>query len=390
MKKFIFIITYDSYVRAMWPIIQFARGKDILCEFYLYDLGAGNAQIAKSRDKFDGFDEIKAITNIRDFLNEDVAQHADVIFFGMGGRPLKKLLKLFHKIHAKNQNRPMTISLSPGIRTPQQFDGFAARTLSDLIVFNTEADREEYQHYCDQIQAQPENAFALGMLSQTLYAVPQRSKQREIKTVYFIDQGTVPRTLDDKIHIAKKLSVYARNYPARDVIILMKNTAHAKTAHEAGHDYTDIFAEHRIFKPENLRVDTGQIDQVFEKADLCLSVSSAVTMECLFLNIPAAVINDFGFSRKMGNGHFKESGLAVSFDEIIGGDLPEVASNWRETFLRSADDHLEAFFKELEIFVVPQNIDDRWRALKYFEQLKLRTYKYPKRLYRALQMKLGI
>lgn len=388
MQKFIFIFSYDSYVREILPIVNFARAQDIQCEFYLYDLGGGEAQIQKSKTQFqDQLPAYKIIQNIDDFLQDETAQNADAIFFGFGGRPLKSALKKFYKWQSKNAARPMTITLSPGIRTPAQYDGLAARAMSDIILFNNEIDADEYRGLCGQAGVNVSNACVLGLPVLSLHENYKRTdaSPQDIRTVYFIDQSTIPRERKHKAMIADKLMAYARMYPERNVYVLMKNAAGSQTAHESVQSLDHFFEQGH--QPKNIHVVDGAVEQVFERADLCVSISSAVMIECLYFGIAVAAVNDFGFSRALGNGHFEHSGIAVSLEEIIAGRVPRADDTWRDVHVMPCDAGLPILLERIKARETMDAFLERRRAMKYLEKRKLQTYKYPKRLYRYIQMK---
>ena len=393
MQKIVFILTYDSYVRSLLPIIEFFQGKQIACDFYLYDLGMADAQIAQSKSQFGArLPSYNVISDITALFKTPDIKGADAIFFAFGGRPLGRALEAFYKLHNGREQKPMSVTLSPGIRTPQDYSGFAARTLSDLILLNGEADLEEYNDICTQAGVNLDNAMVFGLPALALHKAYKRTASRDIKSIYFVDQSTVPRGEKNKTRLAENLLEYAKTYPDRTLTILMKNRAGSCTAHESDyglvHAFENIGARYGIARPDNLLIADDAVETLFEKADLCLSISSTVLLECLYLNIPAAAINDFGFHRKLGNGHFEHSGISLSMNQLLLGEVPSVDSSWAARHIVSCDGYLVSLLATINAHKMADEhiLRDRRRARAHFRKLKLRTYKWPKRLYKYMKV----
>lgn len=336
MKKALFIFSYNSYLRTSIAIADCLKTRGVNAEFCLYDLGDGKKQIAVEGNFF--FDTAGSLAT---YLTADRLAGLDVVFFAFGGPELKAVLEIFHKACADMARRPAAVTLYPGIRAPQQIEGFSVRAASDIILFNSVDDIEEYRACCKLMRVPASNGLLFGLpvlASNKRFAKTPRARTGKI---YFIDQGIIPRGKRQKQYLADKLVEYATAHPDRKLHILLKNSDLKASAHKAAVPIEDLIAaQPRV--PGNLMISAGPVADVFECADLCITVSSTVAMECLALGIPAALISDFGYKFDLGNGHYLGSGLETSLDDIIADKIPAVNLNWAARHLVEIEGHVDA------------------------------------------------
>lgn len=347
-RKIAFIFSYNSYWRAILPIAEYFLDAGYTVEFYLYDLSDGDKQIQRRV----GFEpkERPAYTIITDmdaFLTSERQKQYCAVFFGCGGKPLAAALARFHVACSSVPERPMAVTLYPGLCTPhhqRQYSGFAARSASDVILFNGPDDLQEYRAFCRAAGASGDNGMLFGLSALHHIRSLKRGPVNEPpENIWFIDQAILPRRRRDRIVLAQKLVDYATRHPSRRVTILLKNTDTVVSAHATSPSMNiilDALRKKGTMIPDNLRCDSGPVEKVFEDADLCLAVSSTVLFECMALDIPATAISDFGVTREIGNAYFRDSGCCLKLDDIIAGKMPEPDKNWRARHLRQIINHL--------------------------------------------------
>ena len=77
-------------------------------------------------------------------------------------------------------------------------------------------------------------------------------------------------------------------------------------------------------------VSNESIEDLLDRADVCLGFYSTALLEAINLGIPTLIINDFGIGRNIGNHDFIESGLLASLDDWIDNKIPSVNQQWKD------------------------------------------------------------
>lgn len=325
-KSVSFIFSYESYLKAIIPIAEYFIDNGYKVNLYLYLLGNGTKQVKnleaiekQFKTKISSFKELKEIN-----ISDDKA-----VFFGLGGNDLRKLINQF-KLACKDspETRPLSISLYSGIRAPLQYDGFIARLESDIILFNNQPDLDEYHFFCNSMEIKPENGMLFGI---PMLKKANKNSNPEIRKVTFIEQTIYPRSLVKRHYLVTRLIEYANQFQDRELTILIRDPSSNISAHKSKYPIDQILHELKkdgIIIPPNLTISTEGLSKVLKTTDLCITISSTVSLEAISLGIKTAIISDFGFSPSLGNCGHINSGYVSSFHDLIKDKIPKGNDSW--------------------------------------------------------------
>ena len=323
-----FIFSYESYLKAIVPIAEYFIDNGYKVNLYLYRLGNGTKQV----ENLEGVEQ-RFKTKISSFRQLEEINIADdkAVFFGLGGNDLRKLInQLKSSCERHLKTRPLSISLYSGIRAPLQYDGFISRMESDIILFNNQPDLDEYNFFCNSMGVKPENGmlFGLSVLKDCF-----QPRDNTIKKVTFIEQTIHPKSKIQRYYLLTKLFEYAENFPDRELTILMRDISNNTSAHKSKYPIGNIVNSLRkegYVIPSNLEISTERLSKVIKETNLCITISSTVSLEAISLGIKTALINDFGFSSELGNCGYIDSGYIASFNDLIQDKIPTGNRQWIE------------------------------------------------------------
>jgi len=412
-QRILFIFTYGSYLRAAMPIARYMQGEGDVCDYILYDLGDGAAQIGGAVTCYPALKEnYQTVRTLAGVLTSATLQRYDAVFFAFGGRELRTALGMFYASVKAMPKRPAAVTLFPGIFAPRQWSGLSARCRSDMILFNNAHDLAEYQALQHAAGTTYDNARLFGMPALYNSGMTQRAAMQpsQWKNVYFVDQAVLPRTQEDRQSLCDFLLAYARRFPQRNLIILMKNAPDSVSAHMCGNTVAERLKARagKSGLPANLSISFAPVQELFADADFCMSISSSVMLECIALGISVAPIADFGFSFTLGNEGFRACGCALTFEELLNDRIGSIDPIWASRYLAQSPEHLVALRASIASFQSSARQDDdlcsqadmlieyvRTQKRAAFQQLPLKTKIYKmvnrqkKRMYRMMGMKTG-
>jgi hypothetical protein len=145
-------------------------------------------------------------------------------------------------------------------------------------------------------------------------------------TVTFVAQPSVPPTREERRYALREAVTHALAHPDRHVIVKLRGRVGEQTTHVERHHYADLLPADEI--PDNVEIAYGQMSDVLDRTDLCVTVSSTAALEAMHRDIPTAILTDFGVRESLGNHVFLPSGALSSWPALHAGDVPKTDPDW--------------------------------------------------------------
>ena len=345
--KILFVISYDAYaeIASRLAPVFVAKGASVRHIFLKRDSGRDiviNGNLVKALQKTGD------ITYASDVNLVACVKRAacDVVFFCCSGRRIWTVIQEFGQ---DGIERPLFVSCFAGVTLYRQEVGFSHRIASDIILFNSKKNVEDYKHHCKRLGASHENAFLLGFPSLT--GVATRSDvSLPPRRVLFVDQNIVPHSKADRIALARFLIAYAQAWPDRKIIVQCRNQNGHNSAHPSKYHLPELLLSSTTDRmvPPNLAIKYDTPQEALDWCDLCLGFASTLLINAITRGISTAIISDFGWRASFGNRLFLGSGLERCFDDIRNDVLPTRPNpEWLEANVsrpEAALDHLFEIF----------------------------------------------
>lgn len=253
---------------------------------------------------------------------EQAKKNYDVLFIGVGGKLLEKILAECSGADC------ITVTLFPGIREPSDLNGFYYRTNSDLMLLNNSADFKSCKKYFDQCFLDSGMLFISGL---PFERAAKKSASKNKNKVYFLAQNL--NSLN-QVKLKELILDFCYKNSEAEIIFLTKKNINLFEPHKIPIPWEDLFAN---MSPSNFSISYEKLDDAFELMDACITISSAGAVEAIQNNIPTYVVSDFGKSDMLGNKFFEESGLFSRINQI---DLDQIIfpnEDWKKKYLFKFD-----------------------------------------------------
>lgn len=314
--KICFISRYDSFVRlACNYAIRFKQLKwDVV--FVLLDQNKLSKFQVKNLKEELNFYNIILVPYKKEILEEN-----DIIFLSLTGGYIKKILRTI----ATKKERPYLVAAYPGVVYQNIIDGFASRSLCDLIIFPSFKEKNEYDLFCETNDLL--NAGIVG----GYFEKKKYEGQDFSDDVVFAEQTVVPNTIYDRLYLAKKLIEFAEANPNRRLFIKPRNGVSGKSLFKTKLHIIQAFkATKRGKLPKNLIITFKPIEYYTSQGALCLTISSTAAIETLQFHNKIAFITDFGPSENNGGSYFNNSNAEYTFHEITYGKRNTINKEWKK------------------------------------------------------------
>jgi hypothetical protein len=353
-KKIAFVFSYFSYLRAFSNIRKiFSDGEDI--SFIHYKINPSENYYDSS--KIDPRIKIKEINNFEEL------EKFDLIFLGFGGKDLENAIVNI------NSDKCKIITLFPGIRNPNDYNGLISRASSDIILFNNKKDFQDYKNLGNNLNFDTSNGFLFGFPN--LIEIKDFSKNDDSNKLCFVAQNEI-LTKADKLYLLDKFIGFCELSPNKEIIILEKSRRNVKEAHSDDFSYEKLLNSYQS-DPKNLKISYEKLEEIFGNCGQIFSISSAAIIESINNKIKTSLVSDFGISEKLGNACYINSGLFMSLEDILSGKDVEVNNSWFNEYIINPKDNIEEFG---EILQKPKekifNQQFFWDKIKIDEAIKLK------------------
>lgn len=332
MKRYLFILQFDSFVKTLLPIIHRLR-EDNQVDILLY----------RQRRKRNWVDE-----NIRELLSELpyeegfnpalyrllVTNYDVAVVSSTGARFITYVSKFLAKHQLKTRLATGYVGLLLQNHPRGFIKGAMRRSFTQLIwtpgqesrarVLNTGFMRPEFNRV---------KATGLPRFDE-FHEKVQAWSERTGDQILFIEQPTFPESREERARLVEILAAIARAYPQYSVVIKPRFSSKVGHAHRPKHLLPELIGELND-APENLTVSEEDLYEQFRRSAFALSISSTGAIEALLAGIPSYFLNDFcGSENRYGSNDFQALGNVVTGKDIIAGELPEIEQAKVTEFLR--------------------------------------------------------
>jgi len=330
MKKFLFIIQFDSYAKTLIPVINQLLKNNHRCDVILLkqkfykkpwlsnDILLLFKNIKNNLDIFGFYSKRNSIK----FINKN---KYDVITIGT---TYTALIEKIHKELKKNNLKTKLVSGYVGALLSNNNDSFIKgvkrRAYTDLIWVPGQEAKDQI------LLLNIVNNKKTKIATTGLPRIDELFNKRDLienskkNKIIFFEQPTFPKTKQERIILVEKLIKLAEIYKNNDIII--KPRFHTKVGHAHRPKYLlqDILLN-RNNKPKNIKISNENIYDLFKQCKLSLTISSTAGLESLLVKIPTLFIKDFCNNENIyGSDDFKKFNAIVSFENLYNKKIPQI------------------------------------------------------------------
>ncbi|MGW2093986.1 DUF6716 putative glycosyltransferase [Promicromonospora sukumoe] len=263
-------------------------------------------------------------------------------------------------VRADPKRRPALVTGLPGMALPATPRGAAWRRWCDAFVVHSRRERTAYEEAFATQDVKPQVVLThLPFLERhtTMATAP-------VGRVVFAAQAKVPAGRAERVQLLDSLAKVAGE--GLEVIVKLRARKGERQTHNEEHPYDDLWeTEHaRLGHAANaLRFVDGPMAEWLQPGTALATVSSTAALESLALNLPTALVEDFGVSEELLNEPFVGSGCLVSLADAgkvfhENGPVPDPA--WLDdNYLHETESELPALVASL----AAQRADGTLRAM---------------------------
>ncbi len=246
----------------------------------------------------------------------------DVVVLALVGGAVQAML---HGL-ATLGRRPVVVTGYVGVVYEKLADGLLLRHGADVVLANSRHDAERFRAVYEGVGADASavTEAALPFLGGTPYS----GDRRDVRTVVFAAQPSVPESREGRTYLLRRLVEHARLHPGREVQLKLRSKPGEHTTHIEELPYQKLAERIPGGLPSNFRLVYGHMGEVLDRTDLLVTVSSTAALESLHRRIPTVILTDLGIREALGNHHFIGSGCLASWDQLDAGDCPEADPAW--------------------------------------------------------------
>lgn len=203
------ICSYDSYIKAALPAAEYFAAQGYEVRFFLI----------KGTRFLNIYSE--------ELLASNKAQRLDLeSYFGLNRRPSAILASLngrdltkFHRLYREewvgsDSTRPIVANGYCGIAYEDLVGGFNTREPADVFFLNNQYELDFYSEYAKGLGSDGDNLYLTGL--PVLDESFRRRRPSRSSGILFVEQPTVPGTVEERIYIVNKLPVISRIIKERD------------------------------------------------------------------------------------------------------------------------------------------------------------------------------
>lgn len=322
MKNTILILSkYDSFARMAKCVADAFAARGFNVDYRL--IAAGREALSRRVYHELGLSETTPVTSMKRLFQSGELAGFTAVYLGATGGFIRNFLLNMQSRFPQGTPRPLTITGYPGIILREKLSGFANRCGCDVVLLNSPADLQEYRRFCAHYGITCDGARLFG------YAFPpvQLERKERLQRVLFVEQSAIPASLRERLYLIHQLAAYASRHPDREIIIKPRLVPGEKSLFTTKY-HLEFLIQSLPDVPKNMRVDYGDIQQLLQTADLCLTISSSVALQSMWYGIPTGIIRDFGIRDEYGTDFFRESGCLCSFEDLMTDKLPRLNREW--------------------------------------------------------------
>ncbi len=312
----IFIVAHDAYLRAAEKIIRILDRR----LFLDIKICTTSKQLSLFADK-----EIEYI-NLEQFDCESYFKTAKIVFAGLGGRDLNRLISVLSS-DIEGQ-KPKVVSYFPGVVQYRMIEAFTTRLLCDFVLLNSRRDYRIFNWIANRIEGSASGVlFGAPWVSELDFVCDDVDKDIDL---LFVEQSLVPLEYQERVRLTEMLVNTARENPEDRFCIKLRANKYTATADQPTGRLDEILLE-KFSKPSNLWFDTAPVDSLLKRSRCVATISSSVAFDSVLSNINTLFINDFGISASIGNEIYYRSGCMSSLKNYRLERSPKPA--WVEMFM---------------------------------------------------------
>lgn len=328
--KICFISRFDSFVNlAKNFAINFRSYGDEIC-FIILDKDKISRQLLGKIQKELNDSNINIIN-----YDKGVFITSDVVFLCLTGGFIKKIFRENYALLSKS-NRPLLISAYPGLVYQNIYDGFASRTICDIILFPSRKEMEMYEKFCANYGLKN-----VGIVSGYFPKTQYKTGKELNNSIVFAEQTAVPNTKLDRLYLATRLIDLAKKNPEVTIYLKPRISRGGSSLFKPKIHILDAIDAVCERVPENLVITYNPIEYYTSRGAVCLTISSTAAIETLQFHEKIAFISDFGPSENNGWTYFDESNLKYSFQNFSIYSLKKINSKWKDSVYISSNNCID-------------------------------------------------
>ena len=330
MKKFLFIIQFDSFSKTPIPVIEHLLNNAHHCDVVLLKQKFYKKSWM-SNDILLLFENIKNKLGIFGVYNKrttmkfikDNEYHVAII-----GTTYTALIK---KIDTHLKKYKLKTKLASGYvgallsNNEESFiKGVQRRGFSDLIWVPGEEAKETILSL-NIINNKKTKIVNTGLPRfDNLFEQLDEIKSFSKKNIIFFEQPTFPKNKHERIHLVEQLIHLAIIYKDHNIIIKPRFSEKIGHAHRPKYLLQNILAKINN-KPNNIKISYNNIYDLFKECKLALTISSTAGLESLLAGIPTLFISDFCNNDNLyGSADFNKYNATISFEKLFNKEIPTI------------------------------------------------------------------
>lgn len=330
--RFLFILQYDSFVRALLPVVIHLLGNGHACKVLLYQKRLRRKWVDRHITSM--FEAVPYEICASRVVYEEIRQGYDVIVLGsVGGRFIKRFVDTVKDNGLKSKVVTGYVGALLENNETGFLNGVRRRNETDMIwVPGEDAVRKIKE---TGLIPEPSKIANTGLPHlDTLFALKDTWRKRDRDRILFIEQPTYPESKGEREQLVDCLCEVAEAYRDKQVVIKPRFKNIVKHAHSPKYLLPDILMK-RANRPGNISVSHDSLSDLFPRAEFCITISSTGGLEALLANISTYFISDFcQDSNRYGSEYFRRTGGVTSLQRILDGDLPELDFEAAQELLR--------------------------------------------------------
>ncbi len=269
---------------------------------------------------------------IAQLLAELAGTDAEVVVLACVGGTIQSLLHGLARAWRGRDRRPIVVTGYVGVVYERLVDGLLLRAGADVVLANSANDARRFRAVLEAVGVDADAVVqtALPFLGGAPHDPTAAGSERPF-TVTFVAQPSVPPSRDERRYALAQAVEHARTHPDRQVIVKLRGRIGEQTTHVERHHYADLLGPDLLgtdAPPANLELAYGQMADVLDRTDLCVTVSSTAALEAMHRDIATAILTDFGVRESLGNHAFLNSGALSSWPALHAGDIPKTDAGW--------------------------------------------------------------
>ena len=340
MKKILFIIQFDSFIKTLIPLMKALISQDYRCDVVLlkqkfYKKNWISKEIlnlfSSIENKLNLFKVCKK-RRVMQLIKENEYQSIVV------GTTYTALLGKIDTHLKKHNLKTKLISGYVGALLSNNYDGFIKgvhrRAYSNLIWTPGKASKD-YINSLNIIDRKKTKVVDTGLPRfDELYIRKNEIKASPKKDIIFFEQPTFPETKKERETLVNRLIELAILNKKCNVIIKPRFNKKIGHAHRPKYLLQDILYKIKNLPP-NIKICNDNIYDLFKNCKLAITISSTAGLESLLVGIPTLFINDFcGNINKYGSDDFKKINATISFNKLFNNDIPDINYNMVKDIVR--------------------------------------------------------